>query len=88
MDKCKGLRNAAYVCQKMGILGGVLWVINAIFFFIQFFSEGMQTLDLRSLLASYGGVLIYTIVPVLMLYNVGGVINLLLDIEANTRKPS
>ena len=86
MDKYKGLRNAAYICQKMGLLGGVLWVLNAIFFFIQYFSDGMKIPDVRSLVEGYGGALIAAIVPVLMLYAVGGVINLLLDIEVNTKK--
>jgi hypothetical protein len=87
MDKYKGLRNAAYLCQRMGILGGILWILNAAFFFFQYFSEGMKVPDIRSLINGYGGALIAAIVPVLMLYAVGGVINLLLDIEANTRKP-
>lgn len=88
MDKYKGLKNAAYLCQKMGILGGILWVINAIFFFIQYFSEGMKFPDIRVLVEGYGGALIGAIVPILLLYAAGGVIYLLIDIEANTKKPS
>lgn len=85
MDKYKGLLNVAYICQKMSLIGSVLWVLNVILFFIQLFSEGMK-LSLRAMVESYGGVLIAAIVPILMLYAVGGVIKLLLDIEANTRK--
>lgn len=86
MDKYKGLRGAAYICQKLGLIGGVVWLINVVFFFIQYFSEGMRFPDVRSLVQGYGGALIAAIVPVLMLYAVGGLINLLLDIEGNTRK--
>jgi hypothetical protein len=86
MDKYKGLHNVAYLCQKMSIIGGVVWVLNAIFFFIQYFSEGMKIPDVRSLMQSYGGALIAAIVPILMLYAVGGLIYLLIDIESNTRK--
>jgi hypothetical protein len=88
MDKYKGLRNAAYICQRMGLLGGVLWLLNAVFFFVQYFSEGMKIPDIRVMVQGYGGALIAAIVPVLMLYSVGGVIGLLLDIEANTKKSS
>jgi hypothetical protein len=86
MDKYKGLRNAAYVCQKLAILGGVLWVINAVIFFIQYFSGGMCLPDFRGLVEGYGGALIAAVIPILMLYNVGGIIYVLLDIEANTKK--
>lgn len=86
MDKYKGLRNAAYVCQKLGLLGGVLWIINVLIFFIQYFSEGMAVTDARIMINTYGGALVAAIIPILMLYNVGGIINVLLDIEANTRK--
>lgn len=86
MDKYKGLRNIAYVCQKLAIIGGVLWVINVIVFFVQYFSSGMQLPDFRTLVGTYGGALIAAIVPILMLYNVGGIIYVLLDIEANTRR--
>ncbi|MBI4546495.1 MAG: hypothetical protein HY707_00835 [Ignavibacteriae bacterium] len=86
MDQHKGLRTVAYVCQKLAVLGGVFWGLNAIFFFYQYFSDGMKMPDFRSLIASYGGTLIAAIVPVLLLYAAGGVINLLLNIEANTRR--
>ena len=46
----------------------------------------MSMPDFRGLIASYGGALIAAIVPVLLLYGAGGVINLLLDIEQHTRK--
>jgi hypothetical protein len=86
MVNYKGLRNAAYVCQRLAIVGGVLWALNAAFFFFQYFSDGMKVPDFRSLISSYGGTLIAAIVPVLLLYAAGGAINLLLDIEANTRR--
>ncbi len=82
----KGLRNAAYICQRLAVVGGILWALNAIFFFVQYFSDGMKIPDFRSLIQSYGGTLIAAVVPVLLLYAAGGVINLLLDIEANTRR--
>jgi len=86
MDKYKGLRTISYICQKLAILGVVLWVLNAIFFFIQYLSEGFQLPDIRGFIASYGGTLIAAIVPILLLYAAGGVISLLMDIESNTRK--
>jgi len=86
MGNYKGLRNAAYICQRLAIIGGILWGLNAVFFFFQYFSDGMKLPDFRSLIATYGGTLIAAIVPVLLLYAAGGVINLLLDIEANTRR--
>ncbi|HZY10880.1 MAG TPA: hypothetical protein VFF29_06965 [Bacteroidota bacterium] len=86
MDKYKGLRNAAFICQKLAFLGGIIWVINSVLFFIQYFSAGMQFPNFRDLVSTYGGALIAAIIPILMLYNVGGVIYLLLDIEQNTRK--
>ena len=86
MDRYKGLRNAAYVCQKLAFFGGILWLINAVIFFWQYFSTGMRIPDFRSLIDSYGGALIAAVVPILLLYAAGGVVNLLLDIEANTRK--
>ena len=86
MDKYKGLRNAAYICQKLALIGGVLWLLNSIFFFVQYFSDGMQLPNIRDVIEGYGGALIAAIIPILMLYNAGGVINLLLDIEANTKK--
>jgi hypothetical protein len=63
-----------------------LWALNAIFFFVQYFSDGMKLPDFRGVITTYGGTLIAAIVPVLLLYAAGGVINLLLDIEANTRR--
>ncbi len=86
MDRYKGLRNAAYVCQKLAIFGGILWVINVVVFFWEYFSMGMRFPDFRELINNYGGTLIAVIVPILLLYAAGGVVNLLLDIEANTRK--
>ena len=86
MGNYKGLRNAAYTCQRLALIGGVLWVLNAIFFFFQYFSEGMKMPNFRALIEGYGGALIAAIVPILLLYAAGGVINLLLDIETNTRK--
>ena len=70
----------------MAVVGGVIWVINAILFFVQFFSQGAQAPNLRSVVEGYGEALIAAIVWILMLYAAGGVINLLLDIEANQRK--
>ena len=86
MDHTKGLRNAAYVCQRLALVGGVLWALNAIFFFVQYFSDGMRLPNFRSVIESYGGALMAAIVPILLLYAAGGVINLLLNIEANTRQ--
>lgn len=86
MGNNKGLRNAAYVCQRLAVVGGILWALNAVFFFFQYFSDGMRLPDFRALISSYGGTLIAAIVPVLLLYAAGGAINLLLDIEANTRR--
>lgn len=86
MDHNKGLRNAAYICQRLALFGGVLWALNAIFFFVQFFSDGMRLPNFRSVIESYGGALMAAIVPILLLYAAGGVINLLLNIEANTRR--
>ena len=86
MDKHKGLRNVAYICQRLALVGGVLWILNCVLFFIKFFSSGLVLPDIRGIIEGYGGVLIASIVPILMLYTVGGVVGLLLDIEANTRK--
>ena len=86
MDRYKGLRNAAYVCQRLAMFGGILWILNAVVFFIQYFSDGMKLPDFRSLIAGYGGTIIAAIVPILLLYAAGGAVNLLLDIEANTRR--
>jgi hypothetical protein len=86
MDYHKGLRNAAYICQRLGILGGVLWIINCLFFFFEFFTSGPHIPNFREIIAGYGGALIAAIVPIIMIYCIGGVVNLLLDIEANTRK--
>ncbi len=86
MDRYKGLRNAAYVCQRLALFGGILWVINVVIFFWEYFSTGMSMPDFRELINSYGGTFIAVIVPILLLYAAGGVVNLLLDIEANTRK--
>ena len=86
MDQHKGLRNAAYVCQKLAIFGGVLWVINVVIFFVQYFSAGMQWPNFRIFVEGYGGGIIAAIIPILLLYAAGGVINLLLKIEENTRK--
>ena len=86
MDNHKGLRNAAYVCQRLALVGGVLWVLNAIYFFVQYFSDGMKVPDFRSLIEGYGGTLMAAIVPILLLYAAGGVVNLLLNIEMNTRR--
>jgi hypothetical protein len=86
MGNTKGLRNAAYICQRLALVGGILWVLNSVFFFIQYFSDGMRMPDFRALISSYGGTLIAAIVPVLLLYAAGGAINLLLEIEGNTRR--
>jgi hypothetical protein len=86
MDQFKGLRTAAYVCQKLAVFGGILWVINALIFFWQYFSSGMKLADFRMFIESYGGTLIAAIVPILLLYAAGGAVNLLLQIESNTRK--
>jgi hypothetical protein len=86
MDKHKGIRNVAYICQKMSIIGGIVWILNVIFFFIQYFSAGMKIPDIRDVMQSYGGALIAAIVPILMLYAVGGILYLLIDIETNTHK--
>ena len=86
MDRHKGLRNAAYVCQRIALLGGVLWAFNCVLFFIQYFSDGMRLPSFRDIVEGYGGALIASIVSVLLLYAAGGAIGLLLDIEANTRK--
>lgn len=86
MDKNKGLRNAAYVCQRLALVGGVLWALNCVIFFVQYFSAGMSLPSFRDVVQGYGGALIASIVSVLLLYAAGGAIGLLLDIESNTRK--
>ena len=86
MEQHKGLRNAAYVCQKLALFGGVLWIINVVLFFVQYFSAGMQWPNFRVFVEGYGGGIIAAIIPILLLYAAGGVINLLLKIEENTRK--
>ena len=86
MDKYNGLRNVAYVCKRLGLLGGVLWFLNSIYYLVEFFSGGLRLPNIRETIASYGGALFASLIAVLLLYAVGGVINLLLDIEANTRK--
>jgi hypothetical protein len=86
MDKYKGLRNVSYLCQKLGMLGIILWIINAVIFFVSYFSEGMKVPNFRELIQGYGGALMASIIPILLLYAAGGVINLLLDLEVNTRK--
>lgn len=86
MDYHKGLRNAGYICQRLAILGGILWLLNCLFFFVEYFSAGIRIPNFHEIIAGYGGALIAAIVPILMLYCVGGVINVLLDIEVNTRK--
>ena len=86
MDQNKGLRNAAYLCQKLALFGGILWIINVVIFFIQYFSAGMKWPDFRAFIEGYGGGIIAAIIPILLLYAAGGVINLLLKIEENTRK--
>ena len=86
MEQHKGSRNAAYVCQKLALFGGVLWIINVVLFFVQYFSAGMQWPNFRMFVEGYGGGIIAAIIPILLLYAAGGVINLLLKIEENTRK--
>jgi hypothetical protein len=86
MEQHKGLRNAAYVCQKLALFGGVLWIINVVLFFVQYFSAGMQWPNFRVFVEGYGGGIIAAIIPILLIYASGGVINLLLKIEENTRK--
>ena len=86
MEKYKGLRNAAYICQRLAIVGGVLWVLNSGMFFIKYFTAGAGLPNFHEMVEGYGGALIATIISVLLLYAAGGVIGLLLDIEANTRK--
>lgn len=82
----KGLHTAAYLCQKLAIIGGIIWIINVIIFFVQYFSEGMKWPDFRIFIEGYGGGIIAAIIPILLLYSAGGVINLLIKIEENTRK--
>ena len=86
MERNKGLRNAAYVCQRLAIVGGIVWLINCIMFFVQYFSSGVRLPNFREVIEGYGGTLIAAIVPILLLYAAGGAIGLLLDIEANTRR--
>ena len=86
MEKHKGLRNAAYICQRLALIGGAVWFVNCVIFFIQYFSAGMQFPNFREVIGGYGGALIASIVSILLLYAAGGAIGLLLDIEANTRK--
>lgn len=85
MDHLKGLRSVAQFCMRLGILGGVFWVINAIFFFIEWL-KNWSLPDVRGIISSYGGALIATIIPIVLIYAVGGLINLLIAIEENTRK--
>ena len=86
MEKHKGLRNAAYICQRLAIIGGIVWIVNCLIFFVQYFSAGMRLPNFHEMIQGYGGALIASIVSILLLYAAGGVIGLLLDIEANTRK--
>lgn len=86
MEKHKSLRNAAYICQRLALVGGVVWLVNSVIFFVQYFSAGMRLPNFRDMIEGYGGALIASIVSILLLYAAGGVIGLLLDIEANTRK--
>ncbi len=69
IERYKGLRNAAYICQKLVIFGGMLWIVNAVIFFWQYFSTGMKFPDFRLLVDNYGGALIAVIVPILLLYS-------------------
>ncbi len=86
MEKNKGLRNAAYICQRLALIGGAIWLVNCVMFFVQYFSAGMQFPNFREMMGDYGGALIASIVSILLLYAAGGAIGLLLDIEANTRR--
>ncbi len=86
MEKNKGLRNAAYICQRLAIIGGIVWLVNCAIFFVQYFSGGVHIPNFRDVIEGYGGALMASIVSILLLYAAGGAINLLLDIEANTRK--
>ena len=86
MEYHKGLRTVGYLCMRLSILGGILWVLNALFFFVEYFNHGFHIPNFHDVIAGYGGALIAAIVPILFLYCVGGAINVLLDIEANTRK--
>ena len=86
MEKHKGLRNAAYLCQRLALVGGAVWALNCVIFFMQYFNAGMRFPNFREMIEGYGGALIASIVSILMLYAAGGAIGLLLDIEANTRK--
>ena len=82
----EGLRKAAYVTMKLAVIGGIVWLLNVVFFFIEYFSQGVRLPNFRELIAGYGGALIAAIVPIMLLYMVGGIANILLDIEKNTRK--
>ena len=86
MDKYNGLRNVAYLCKRLALLGGVLWFLNSIYYLVEFFSGGLRLPNIRETIAGYGGAIIASLVAVLLLYAVGGLINLLLDIEENTRR--
>ena len=88
MNQHNVLRKASSLCYRFGIIGGILWIVSAIYFFVQYFSNGIRVLNVRDVIQGYGGALIASIIPILLLYAAGGVVNLLLDIEANTRNQS
>lgn len=86
-DPHKTTRNVAYLCHGIGLLGLIFWIINGIIFFIGYASEGFKSSNLREMIANYGGALITAILPIILIYAIGSVLYLLLDIEENTRKP-
>jgi hypothetical protein len=85
-SKYKMLKNIAYLCQGLAWIGGVLWIVNAIIFFYTYFTSKIDLPKIGDLVTGYGGGIIAAIIPIILLYAVGGLIYLLIDIEHNTRK--
>lgn len=86
-DPHKTIRSVAYLCHGIGLLGIIFWVINGLVFFYQFASRGFKSPTLRELVITYGGALITAIIPIILVYAMGSLLYLLLEIAENTHKP-
>jgi len=86
-DPHKTIRGVAYLCHGIGLLGIVFWVINGLVFFYQFASRGFKEPTPRELVINYGGALITAIIPIILIYALGSVLYILLEIAENTHKP-
>ena len=87
-DPHKTIRNVAYLCHGIGLLGIIFWVINGLIFFYQFAARGFTSPTIRELIINYGGALITAIAPIILIYALGSVLYLLLEIAENTHKPT